>query len=99
MTPLKPPTIDELSWYFEQVRTHPAPSRCDDLDERFYQARDAYAAPRFKALYRLWKQDGDALADAGSHNINDAVKAGAGQVEIVELGRRYGHLSPLASVA
>jgi hypothetical protein len=29
-----------------------APSRCIDLDERFFQAREAFSAPRFKALYR-----------------------------------------------
>ena len=33
-------------------RGHPAPSRCDDLDERFFQAREAFSAPRFKALTR-----------------------------------------------
>ena len=60
MTPLKTDILDELRWYFEQARAHPAPSRCRDLDERFYRARDAFSEPRFKALYRVWKQDGDA---------------------------------------
>ena len=59
MTPLKTEMLDELRWYFEQARAHPAPSRCRDLDERFYRARDAFSAPRFKALYRVWKQDGE----------------------------------------
>jgi hypothetical protein len=100
LTPLKPATIDELRWYLEQVRTHPAPSRHDDLDERFYKARNAFSAPRFNALYRLWKQDGDvALADVGSHAIHDAVTAGSGRVETLELGHRYGHLAPLVNVA
>ena len=63
-------------------------------------ARDAFAAPRFKALYRAWKQDGEpALAGAGSRAISDAVDAGAGRVETLELGHRYGHLSPLAAVS
>jgi hypothetical protein len=70
-------TLDELRWYFEQARTHPAPSRRVDLDERFYKAREAFSTPRFKALYRMWKQDDEtALAGAGSHAINDALKAG-----------------------
>jgi hypothetical protein len=100
LTPLRTETLDELRWYFEQVRAHPTPSRCDDLDERFYQARDAFSAPRFKALYRAWKQDGEpALAGAGSRAISDAVVAGAGRVEVLELGHRYGHLSPLVAVA
>jgi hypothetical protein len=67
LTPLRTEMLDELRWYFEQVRSHPAPSRSDDLDERFYEAGEAFSAPRFKALYRAWKQDGEpVLASAGS---------------------------------
>jgi hypothetical protein len=63
------------------------PSRYDDLDQRFYKARETFSAPRFKALYKVWKQDGDtALAEVGSHAISNAVEAGAGQVEALELG-------------
>ena len=100
LTPLKTETLDELRWYFEQVRSHPTPSRSDDLDERFYEAREAFSTPRFKALYRAWKQDGEpVLTSAGSSTISDAVEAGAGRVEVLELGHRYGHLSPLAAIA
>jgi hypothetical protein len=100
LTPLRIEVIDELRWYFEQARTHAAPSRCDDLDERFYCAREAFSAPRFTALYQMWKQDGDrVLADAGSRVLDDAVVAGASRVETLELGHRYGHLSPLVNVA
>jgi hypothetical protein len=100
LTPLRTEILDELRWYFEQVRSHPTPSRSDDLDERFYEAREAFTAPRFRALYRAWKQDGEpVLAGAGSRAISDAVSADAGRVETLELGRRYGHLAPLAAVA
>ena len=100
MTPLKAKMLDELRWYFEQTRAHPAPSRCPDLDERFYRARDAFSAPRFKALYRVWKQDGEAAFGAcRPHALDAAVTAGAGHVETLELGHRYGHLSPLVAVA
>ena len=100
MTPLTCQTLDELRWYLEQARTHPAPSRRPDLDERFYKARDAFSAPRFKALYRVWKQDGEsAFAASGSHVLDEAVTVGAGRVETLELGHRYGHLSPLVTVA
>jgi hypothetical protein len=100
LTPLSTETLNELRWYFEQVRSHPTPSRSGDLDERFYEAREAFSAPRFKALYRGWKQDGEpVLASAGSRAISDAVNAGAGCVETLELGHRYGHLAPLAAVA
>lgn len=100
LTPLRTETIDELRWYFEQVRTHPTPCRSNDLDERFYRARDAFSAPRFKAMYRVWKQDGEAaLAGACSRVISDTVDAGAGRIEVLELGHRYGHLSPLVAIA
>jgi hypothetical protein len=100
LTPLRSEVIDELRWYFGQVRTHSAPSRCADLDERFFLAREAFSPPRFKALYRIWKQDGDrALANLGSPALYTAVTAAAGQVETLELGHRYGHLSPLINVA
>jgi hypothetical protein len=100
LTPLKTDMLQELRWYFEQVRSHPTPSRSDDLDERFYEAREVFSAPRFKALYRAWKQDGEpVLTRAGSRAISDAVDAGALRVETLELGHRYGHLSPLVAVA
>ena len=100
LTPLRTEILEELRWYFEQVRLHPTPSRSNDLDERFYRARSAFSAPRFKALYRAWKQDGElALAGAGSRAISDVVEAGAGQVEVLELGHRYGHLTRLVTVA
>ena len=100
MTPLKTDILDELRWYFGQARAHPAPSRSCDLDERFYRARDGFSEPRFKALYRVWKEDGDTAFDAcRSHVLDEAVTAGAGRVETLELGHRYGHLSPLVAVA
>ena len=100
MTPLKTDILDELRWYFEQARAHPAPSRSRDLDERFYRARDAFSEPRFKALYAVWKQDGEAaFAACSSHDLDNAVTDGAGRVEALELGHRYGHLSPLVAVA
>ena len=64
LTPLRTVTLDELRWYFEQVRAHPTSSRAPELDERFYRAREAFSAPRFKALYRVWKQDGEAALAA-----------------------------------
>jgi hypothetical protein len=100
LTPLRTEMLDELRWYFEQVRVRPTPSRSDDLDERFYRARDGFSEPRFRALYRVWKEDGDtALAACRSHVLDEAVTAGAGRVETLELGHRYGHLSPVVAVA
>jgi hypothetical protein len=100
LTPLRQEIVDELRWYFEQARAHSAPSRCADLDKRFYRARDAFSAPRFKALYRVWKQDGEAaFVTCISGPLDAAVTGGTGRVEILELGHRYGHLAPLVAVA
>ena len=100
MSPMKAETLDEVRWYFQQTRAHPAPTRCADLDERFYKAREAFSTPRVKALYRVWKEDGDAVFSfCTSHALDDAVSAGAGSVETLELGHRYGHLCPLVAVA
>jgi hypothetical protein len=98
--PLRPEILDEARRYFEQVRTHSAPSRCPELDDRFYKARRAFSSPRFKALYRVWKEVGEpAFASCASDGLDNAVKVGSGRVETLELGHRYGHLSPLAAVA
>jgi len=100
LTPLREEKLEELRWYFEQLRAHPTRACADDLDERFYKARAAFSGPRFKALYRAWKQDGEtALVTARSRALGDAVQAGAGRVETLELGHRYGHLSPLVAVS
>jgi hypothetical protein len=45
LTPLRTAMLDELRWYVEQARSHPTPSLSDDLDERFYRARDAFVDP------------------------------------------------------
>ena len=48
----------------------------------------------------MWKQDGElVLAEARSRALEDAVTVAAGRVETLELGHRYGHLSPLVNVA
>jgi hypothetical protein len=39
------------------------------------------------------------FAACTSHALDDAVTAGAGRVETLELGRRYGHLAALVAVA
>ena len=99
LTPLHAECIDEMRWYFEQERAHSAHCRNTDFDERFYPDRSAFAAPRFKVLYRLWKQEGDAVfTDVGSPVLANAVAAGTGRIEILASGHRYAHLSPLVAV-
>jgi hypothetical protein len=99
MSPLDEGVISNLRWYFERLREHPTPSRCD-LDQPFFDAHSAYAQPKFRAVHRRWKQDGErALAHLGSSSISDAVTSGAGVIDVLDLGHRYGHLSPLVAVA
>jgi hypothetical protein len=70
------------------------------LDERFYRDRTAFAAPRFKVLYRLWREEGDSvLAEVEMPALANAVTAGSGRLEILASGHRYAHLSPLVAVA
>jgi hypothetical protein len=103
LTPLHAECLDEMRWYFEQARAYPAPTRAGplaDLDERFYRARTAFSAARFKVLYRIWKQEGDAiLAEVGSLALANAVAARTGRIDILSSGHRYAHLAPLVAVA
>ena len=71
---------------------HGVLSRCDDLDERLFHARNAFPSRRFKTLYRRWKQNGDwVLADVGSHVLDDAVKG-----RLAQLLKRRRFLGPTA---
>jgi hypothetical protein len=95
MTPLIPATMDEMRWYFDQLRSA-SPS---DM-ARFHRDRGAFSNPHMQLLYRLWKQDGEgALGSVNSHAIREAIEASRGRIEVLELGHRYGHLSPLAAVS
>jgi hypothetical protein len=95
MSPLRAVTVDEMRWYFEQLRSA-APS---DMP-RFERARSGFSTQHAQVIYKLWKQDGDAaLVSVGSDAIRQAVAAGHGGIEVLELGHRYGHLSPLAAVS
>jgi hypothetical protein len=97
-TPLHPRNIDELKWYFEQLRVTTDPSSRLG-DDRFARAHRAFERPRFQTLYRHWRREGDrALEHASSTAISEALATGAGRVESVVLPYRYDHLSPLVAV-
>lgn len=84
---------------FESVRTQHYPFDFGPTDH-YIENRDSLDAPKYHVLFRLWKKEGDAaLAGLASGAIQDAVQAGAGRIEMHELGHRYGHLSPLAAVS
>ena len=97
-TPLSPMTIAELRWYFDQRRLATV-ARSKPSDARFRRAERAFAATRFRLLYRRWLSDGDAALDAvTAPAIREALASGAGRIECEVLPRSYRHLSPLASL-
>ena len=98
-TPIEPSTAEGLRWFFaERQRRQQSPA--ERPDERFRSASLAYRAPRFRALFRRWQDDGDlAIWAAQSAVLRDALQRGAGRVEFVRLTRQYLHLAPLVGVA
>jgi hypothetical protein len=93
--PFRDVVVNEMRWYFEQLR-----SSSSTEAERLARSRRAFNSSRAQAIYRCWKQDGEAaLISVGSDALRKAVEAGSGRVEVLELGHRYGHLSPLLSVS
>ena len=74
-----------------------APEDC----RRYRRACRAFTAPRFRALYRLWKKNGDRAR--GRHRVAGArgrrSRAGGGHVTSEVLPHVYAHLSPLVGSA
>jgi hypothetical protein len=95
MQPFRDVVVNEMRWYFEQLR-----SSSSTEAERFARARRAFNSSRAQAIYRCWKQDGEAaLLSVGSDALRKAIEDGTGRVDVLELGHRYGHLSPLLAVS
>ena len=93
--PLRPKTRDELGWYFEARR-----AGVSTRDPRFLRATEAFGAPRFQALYRVWLERGDPVVLAtASPSLADVIARGVGQLECRVLAHRYRHLSPLLATA
>lgn len=98
-SPLRLSTVEELQWYFAQRQQRMAGQPGDD-EARYAQARDAFAAPRFRGLYRAWCRSGSAaLTDVVSSVLSDAISRGTGRLETQFLTRPYLHLARLASTA
>lgn len=94
-SPLRVAIVDELRWYFLARRK----GRAEDA-ERFDEAARAFAAPRFRALYRVWLERGhDVLDGTISSTLADAVAHGAGGLDYAVLPYRYGRLGHLVDTA
>jgi hypothetical protein len=98
-TPLPLSTAEVLTSVFrERQRCLQTPS--DPLDAQLESVSRAYAAPRFRALFRQWQQHGDAaISGAQSVGLRDALERGQGRVEFVKLTHQYCHLASLVGVA
>jgi hypothetical protein len=97
-SPLLAHTVEELKWYFGQLRATPN-VRIRPADERFERASEAFERPRFYRLYRQWLKEGDSALDAVSSTLlSDALASGAGRVECLVLPHRYDHLAPLVDL-
>jgi hypothetical protein len=97
--PLRLNDADELAWFFRQRRTLDNGSVVDDA-KRFRSAVRQFHAPRYRAMYRLWRKDGDALVHATvSRVLGDALARRTGRIRTQELARAYQHLTPLVGSA
>jgi hypothetical protein len=98
-SPLHPRTVEELKWYFGQLRAVPN-ARTRPPGERFERAAESFERPRFYLLYRHWLKKGDSALDGAFSSVTfDALASGAGRIESVVLPHRYDHLSPLVDHA
>jgi len=94
-TPLPADVVDEMRWYFQACRDGGV-----DLDERYYRAQSAFAAPRFRALYKRWLMDGERVLDAVmSPVLVDVVARRVGVLDCQVLPHPYLHLLPLVGTA
>jgi hypothetical protein len=97
--PLRFDAREELAWYFGQRRRVDVGGAADD-PQRFRGAARQFHAPRFRALYRVWKKDGDAILHATvSRILGDALTRRTGRIGSRVLPRSYQHLSPLVGSA
>jgi hypothetical protein len=101
-SPLRLSTAEELRWYFEQRRrlTEEKGASNGQDEARYIRARDAFAAPRYRVLYRSWLKHGpSALSEVVSPVLGDAIARGTGRLETCELPHPYLHLAPLVTTA
>lgn len=90
---------DELSWYFRERHRLELGGEVEDVS-RFAECTAAFRAPRFRALYRLWKKEGDGLIVATvSRILGDAIQRRSGRVVTHVLPHPYQHLTPLVGTA
>ena len=58
---LRDELLRELKWYFNRCRSAASPRALSFEDQEFWRDQAAFAAPRYKQLYRRWLTDGDSV--------------------------------------
>jgi hypothetical protein len=97
--PLRLSTADELRWYFQQ-RSRLEQGEAHSDETRYNRARRAFGAPRYRVLYRSWRQQGPGvLTNVVSPVLADAVTRRTGELETQVLPHPYLHLAPLVATA
>lgn len=95
-----PDLVSELRSYFKRRQAVGTDSSAIQDDERYFEAKFAFGAPRFHVLYQRWLREGEAAFDVvSSRAIADAIASGAGRLECHALPFWYRHLSPLVGQA
>lgn len=98
-TPLPLSVAEELQSYFLR-RSEAGPPAEQGLVAHVVGPPGQFRAPRFRVMYRAWRQQGDAvLWHAQSSVLKDKFARREARVECVELERQYLHLSSLVGKA
>jgi hypothetical protein len=93
--PLRLSVMEELRWYFE---TRARGVR--EAHERFDYAESTFGTPRFRVLYRCWRERGNRVLDATlSPVLAEAIERGTGRFEGHILRQPYRHVYPLVGTA
>jgi hypothetical protein len=100
--PLRPGVLEEFRWFCQRRAALELGAR--DIvgadATRYALARRAFAAPRFFAAYRRWRESGDAALDELlSPRLHEAWTRGDGVLEVQVLPYQYQHLAAATATA
>ncbi|MGE3336033.1 MAG: hypothetical protein AB7I36_20540 [Rhodospirillaceae bacterium] len=100
LTRAQPQLVERLRWYFQQRRGVTIEGASIDDEQRYFEERFCFSAPRFQVLYKRWLSEGDSALDVVSSAATaDAIKSGVGRIETHVLPFAYRHLSLLVGKA
>jgi hypothetical protein len=96
--PLPADRVNDLRWYFEQLRT-PGRGRSPRDRERFRDCQvQLLVTPRYRVLHQRWRVHGDAAFDlASSRAITEQLARHTGQVHCLLLPVSYRHLGSIVT--